>query len=261
MNEQVCMPNIEEVVNTGPEWLLHLLSNSDEHQHLPLLMTMWRIWHVRNEITHQKKPLLVHVLTHFLCSYIESLMCLQQHPHGDLERGKMVVTYDNTRRRKMEHKQRDDHISGRPPERWIKPPTGWNKLNVDGAYAMETSTGGAGMILRDEDGAIVFASSRHLRTCISPVEAELAACIEGISLAYEWSPKPFIADTDSQVSVNMIKQMESDRSPSAAIVGEIKSLLAQGREYSVVHVCRGCNNVAHRLAQIGHHHMHTSCLA
>ena len=51
-------------------------------------------------------------------------------------------------------------------------------------------------------------------------------------------------------------QPETDRSPKAAIMGEIKSLLKQGREYSVVHVNCSCNNVAHRLAQIGHHHMH-----
>ena len=70
--------------------------------------------------------------------------------------------------------------------------------------------------------------------------------------------KSFVIETDSQVAVNMIMQPETDRSPTAAILGEIKSLLKQGREYSVVHVNRSCNNVAHRLAQIGHHHVRTA---
>ena len=63
-----------------------------------------------------------------------------------------------------------------------------------------------------------------------------AACMEGISLTYEWSMKPFIVEIDSQVAANMIKQLEIDQFPTASITCEIKSLLARGRHF----FCRSC---------------------
>ena len=81
----------------------------------------------------------------------------------------------------------------RPPERWTKPPAGGNKLNVDGAWRKEDGTGGA---LRDHNGAIIFSSCRFLTSFASPLEAEVAACMEGIALTLEWSKGPFILETD-----------------------------------------------------------------
>jgi hypothetical protein len=36
--------------------------------------------------------------------------------------------------------------------RWSLPLDGWGKLNVDGSFMLETHSGGAGMIFRDEQG-------------------------------------------------------------------------------------------------------------
>ena len=139
----------------------------------------------------------------------------------------------------------------RPPEHWAKPAAGWAKLNVDGAWREEDGTGGAGMVLRDHNGAIIFASCRLLTSCASALEAEVAACMEGVALTLEWSSLPFSLETDSLVAANMIKETEQNRSPVAAIVGEIKWLLALGRQHVVTHACRSKNKVAHALAQMG----------
>jgi len=50
------------------------------------------------------------------------------------------------------------------------------------------------------------------------LEAELAACLDGIALTHEWSFEPFILEMDCMVAANMIMQPEQDRSPGAAIV-------------------------------------------
>lgn len=67
--------------------------------------------------------------------------------------------------------------------KWSKPSPGWSKLNVDGSWMANGATGGAGMILRDDQGAVIFTACRHLVYCDSPLEAELRACAEGLFLA------------------------------------------------------------------------------
>jgi hypothetical protein len=48
------MPKLEDVVNTGTEWLFHLLKTCSDNEKLALMMTLWRIWHCRNEVLHHK---------------------------------------------------------------------------------------------------------------------------------------------------------------------------------------------------------------
>lgn len=40
----------------GPEWLFDLLYELNEDDRMPVLMVLWRRWHVRNEIVHHKSP-------------------------------------------------------------------------------------------------------------------------------------------------------------------------------------------------------------
>ena len=70
------IPKMEAIVNTGPEWIFSLLDPLDETARLVVLMTMWRVWHVRNEITHDKAPPTAEVSRCFLHGYINSLMCI-----------------------------------------------------------------------------------------------------------------------------------------------------------------------------------------
>jgi hypothetical protein len=39
---------------------------------------------------------------------------------------------------------------------WSKPAAGWVKLNCDGSYRIEDGSAGAGMLLRDEHGQVIF---------------------------------------------------------------------------------------------------------
>lgn len=43
-------------------------------------------------------------------------------------------------------------------DKWQAPPAGWAKLNVDGSFIPGEDTGAAGMVPRDEAGAIIFFS-------------------------------------------------------------------------------------------------------
>ena len=49
-------------------------------------------------------------------------------------------------------------------------------MNVDGSFSESTTTGGAGMVLRDHTGDVIVSACRFLSHCQSPLEAELEAC-------------------------------------------------------------------------------------
>ena len=53
------------------------------------------------------------------------------------------------------------------------------------------------MILRDDRGEIIYNACRELRTCDNALDAELAACREGLELALHRSNLPILVELDS----------------------------------------------------------------
>ena len=210
------------------------------------LMTIWRCWHVRNEIVHDKRPPPVEASSRFLTSYISSLLALQADPLGDHVKGKMVAGHQ-VRRKPISYA----YQAKEQAPRWEAPPAGWAALNVDGSFCGKDGSAGAGMVLRDEHGAIIFSSSRELRQCASPLESELAACREGISLASQWSALPIVVQTDCLDVAKLVKEGGVNRSEHLMMVREITRLLQERGEYLVKHVRREQNNVSHYLANYG----------
>ena len=75
-------------------------------------------------------------------------------------------------------------VPEKPPNKhWELPPIDWVKLNCDGLVKLEDGSAGAGMVLRDENGHIIFSACRQLLNCSDPLEAEAMACEEGLRLA------------------------------------------------------------------------------
>jgi hypothetical protein len=78
------------------------------------------------------------------------------------------------------------------------------------------------------------------------------ACIEGCTLALQWSAKPFIVEMDCVKAVGMIISPEEERSPCTFLVKEIRRLLADRVESKVVLIIRREQNlVSHTLTNIG----------
>jgi ribonuclease HI len=153
------------------------------------------------------------------------------------------------------HSGKDSQAQGiekpRSQEVWSKPPQGWAKLNVDGAWAQADHTGGTGMILRDEEGTIIFTGCRFLQSCGSPLEAEVTACIDGLALALERTTKPIIMESDRLEAVSMINSESTNRSEVAALIDAAKHLCKSGRVVQINHISRDLNGVSHTLAKLG----------
>uniref|UniRef100_A0A8R7Q328 Reverse transcriptase zinc-binding domain-containing protein n=1 Tax=Triticum urartu TaxID=4572 RepID=A0A8R7Q328_TRIUA len=62
------LPNLGDVQHNGPEWLLHALQPLSENVRCMLLFTLWRCWHVRNEVVHLKPVPPLEVSKNFLSS-------------------------------------------------------------------------------------------------------------------------------------------------------------------------------------------------
>jgi hypothetical protein len=92
---QEIWPLKEHISNTGQECLFQALDQANDQERLMMLMTFWRIWHVRNKVIHQKQPPPVKASRHFLQSYVESLLLVKQAPMEDTIKGKKVITYDH----------------------------------------------------------------------------------------------------------------------------------------------------------------------
>jgi hypothetical protein len=107
------------------------------------------------------------------------------------------------------------------------------------------------MVLRDEEGSILFTACRFLQTCDSPLEAELLACSEGLALALENTNKPIILESDCLEAISMINDDNRNRSFVASLVNEVKKLCGEGRECRVQHISRELNTVSHTLARWG----------
>lgn len=190
MREVWDLPTDDMLRPDGHEWLLQILARQTEAQRSLLLMLLWRIWHIHNELTHDKPAPPAESSRRFLCSYMDTLTYIKQHPTADIVKGKETVSYISVNNQDKHARDSRKKIK----KKWQPPEEGRMKLNVDGAYAND-GTAGAGMILRDHTGAVVFAASRQIRVGVDALDSELAAMEEGLALALHWTPDAFTLES------------------------------------------------------------------
>lgn len=235
MRQEWSLPAERTFVPTGPEWILQALRAMTEQQRAMVLMILWRIWHSHNEITHNKEPPTVQSSKHFLVSYLNSLMLIQQHPVVDVEKGKQVVNYVqgcSSTRHSSDGRQK-------VRQKWEAPSPDHVKLNVDGSF-MPDGSAGTGMALRDSNGTSVFVACRYLFGCADAVNAELAAMEEGLVLALHWSPLPLSLETDCAEAVVLVQSSTPNTARYSSRVQNIHELLRE-RDVLIFKISREAN--------------------
>jgi ribonuclease HI len=175
---------------------------------------------------------------------VETLLIFKQWPQADAVKGKQVANYQTILYSENKQRRDQEDIAWNPPEQ------GRLKLNVDGSFTQHTGEAGAGMILRDHSGDVVFTACRSLLNCSSALEAELAACDEGIKLALNWSNEPIILELDCLEAVKMIQATQRDSSSLVHLVTSIKVSLEE-RDFQIKKIDRKQNGASHILAHMG----------
>ena len=100
MTEIWLLPDIAEVSNPDNEWILWMLDGKTETVRVVILMTLWHIWHCRNEVVHQKLAPPVESSR----SYLQSILTIKQFPTTDPVKGKSVVSWEVDSRTKRQTK-------------------------------------------------------------------------------------------------------------------------------------------------------------
>ena len=94
---------------------------------------------------------------------------------------------------------------------WIPPPVGKVKLKSDGSFP-SNGMAYAGMVLRDESGAIIFSACRSLFSCRDALEAELCVCMEGLSSSLMRTELLVEVEVDSLELIKLVQSGDNDRS-------------------------------------------------
>ncbi|MQL77767.1 hypothetical protein Taro_010190 [Colocasia esculenta] len=81
--------------------------------------------------------------------------------------------------------------------KWMHPPTGRIKLNVDGAFKSATGIAGGGVILRDHNGDCIFAFAANYQGTTSALDAEARALRDGLAMCCTKGFLDIMVETDS----------------------------------------------------------------
>jgi hypothetical protein len=245
MREVWDLPKDEILFENNPDWFMHALKRLDVDQRVAFLMVLWRVWHIHNELTHDKRPAPLEASKRFLMGYVKSLLLIEQHQYIDTEKGKQSIDEIKGFSKKGKRIENRPHIK----QKWKPPDEGGTKLNVDGAFSHD-GRAGTGMILRHSDGSVIFAACRQLRVCTDALEAELAAIEEGLALTLGWEAGAVVLETDSAEAIKLIAEGTPNLSQHAM---RIKIIRERIRETEVVlcKVSRDANGASHGLAQLG----------
>jgi hypothetical protein len=212
------VPSDVELQRSTSAWFLSIIEAAPGRMIDAILLIAWRIWYVHNEVTHAKPLPPVDISKNFLSSYIRTLRDIKVLSTKDMIKGKHVLLTSDSNPHEVI--QKNIHV-----QRCLKPALGRVKLNCDGSFKQEDGTAGAGMILRDDTGKVIFSACRQLFNCEDPFEAEAKACEEGIRLASQWSEKPVMVELDCSALIGAISEKNLDRSSLAYLIAEIRDLV------------------------------------
>jgi hypothetical protein len=209
-------------LNTGPDWLQQLIVDCGVRQRSRILMTLWRSWHLRCDVTHGKGEETIARSVAFLLSYDRDLQNVHvTNPQNDgiplctqtLATNQIVVD----RREKTVKNQ------------WQIPQEGTLKINVDASFIEDTGDATIGIIARDHLGQISMAASLVIDKCSDAEEAEACAIREGLNLSLEHNLKPVAVESDCAVAVAAANRHEAVASRCWGVQGYTGSQKTESR--------------------------------
>jgi len=208
-------------------WLHEAIRGLDHDHRVRLFVSMWAIWYARRKAIHEnmfQSPLSTH-------SFIERFI-------ADLEMATL----------------KSERLGSAPAcavptaaSRWIPPPPGLMKVNVDAALSKNSDLVALAAVARDGRGIFLGASALVLNGITDPETAEVLACHEGFVLAADLMISRVRIASYCAGAVRSLEGLEMSR--YGHVIREIKTAMASFEEAEVVYEGRASNIDAHTLAR------------
>ncbi|KAB2597616.1 hypothetical protein D8674_000536 [Pyrus ussuriensis x Pyrus communis] len=132
---------------------------------------------------------------------------------------------------------------------WTKPPLGFLKVNVDGAWSESLKSGEVGVVVRHEHGNFVAASTKTFEHVSSPLLIEAFAVREGLLLAVQWGLHNIIIKSDSFQIVFALQKGPLNSSLIGHIVEDSYAMIYVITRASIIHTRHQHNEAVHCLAR------------
>ena len=130
------------------------------------------------------------------------------------------------------------------------PPSGWVKLNFDGASQGNLGQVGIGCIINNEEGKWIIKRAKHIKPTTNNL-AKLEALLEGIQLCLNTGLSKVIIEGDSHIVINTPRKRKTPNWVINSRLEEILHYLDQLQGYQLNHIFREGNSKADKLANKG----------
>lgn len=217
----------ELIPNFGEEWLLNLLDLHSSEVCDMIIMLIWRIRNLRNELVHGKEIPSMVASKNFLCSYSSSVCNMKHLSVEQIIKGKFTI----------EEVAMVNVVMPPPAPPWTPPPADWLALSVDGSFFPEDGSTEAGMIFWNSTGEMIFASCQLLFYCNGAFEAEIHAILGGMSLCLQWSTLPILVQSNLKGALSTMSDVSLVKLLYGHLVKEIKGLMRE-REFVPVKIAK-----------------------
>ncbi|CAN6270926.1 unnamed protein product [Urochloa humidicola] len=203
-------------------WLAEVLSTLPQEELIRVVVTLWAIWYARRKVVYEnsfQSPLSTHS---FIDRYVADLdMAVPQQEKKELRKSVSL--------------------------RWIPPPSGVAKINVDAAISKNMRLGSVVAVARDSAGKFLGASSLVVEGTTEPEVMEAMACREGMALASDLLLQRVRMASDCN---NVVRSFnEGMMGPYGHVIMDIRARQGDLYHFELVHESRRSNFEAHGLAR------------
>ncbi|XP_035541677.1 uncharacterized protein LOC109020358 [Juglans regia] len=172
---------------------------------------------------------------------------------GDLLSPASVFTRSQQTQQKFIQTQLLDRVPQRPQQQqvrtsWKAPSADWLKINWYVAVREVDHRIGIGVVIRYNEGDVLFTLRQSLYFCSQPSTAEAMGLVTVALLCMELELKQVILEGDSSHVVNAMRQGKDHNGMLSCLVEDAKAALKK-TNWEIQHVKREANKVAHYLAQ------------
>ena len=165
--------------------------------------------------------------------------------HQLAEQAKQKLTQSRADRQNSKVQVIDSNIGG---SRWSCPQDGL-KINFDGTVFSESNQSGVGVVIRDNNEAVLASCSEKLHLAYKPDEVEALAALKAVALARDLGFRKAILEGDSLNLIKALKSIEDSLSLASLLVDDVKRVASSFERLVYSHVKRNSNRVAHSLAK------------